>query len=1288
MNATDNGLASRFRGSLRRWWIPLVVLLLGNAVTAYLGQLRINRGQAVPGMTLDSTQDEWVFATKDYDDWSKYLHVAQNMVAGRGVVNRIEGTEPLQYQPFVSWAPGTSCVLAVWLLITGGTTMWTIFWFVVLAEFLFGVIALATAQLYTQRTSSLAICAFFAGFCPALADVFFSVRMTSSEITSLVPIGLAMYALSKAFLLKENPAASVKQIALWFLAAGVWLGLASLIRDFLGTFGTFVALFLVVQMAVANWRKLGVALLFAAAVVVPIESIRLPVKIWNQHRVGQFVVSSWARDLIMRHELWDAHDQDKNYFKEIFGVGFGAYLNPTVAAQVQKEFDDNQPWASVHSAYEFVRLVLRYPRRAFMYKLSRIPVMWFNTMQLPYTQFTFVSFWCLGMYGMFFWYLVWRWRSGQHIPETMYLYPLYLFLASFIIHSEFRYSFPCWHTWVIIPGLLWPKILATWQEYAAALTSMRDDALAGDGLPAGLMTLASASAQAGNGGVSGAGTGSIVMGGRMAQSPTADPNIQPIKFGAWVWARTKELPDLFWIAGIGIAQIFLVSLFVGRDEQGEWIHYLSMASIFPLAVLVVALLPRFWPRFEPAMGWVRFGLTMLGFGLTMYCLQRGLGHAPILAALVQLVVIMVYDRHRLGMAKTVQNMSWWWTQFISLMILIPAWGCAIRLTWWEPFKFWLRDSGQTFLLFPLALGLAAIAICQWTADKPAAPPHAGPRWRKWLTLPNLLALVVLGLASMRSDSIYSDPTAYHHCSVIVGPAEMVRQGGWLLWDVPSQYGFLNTLILAYLPFETVWQSLYALHGLLLLVASSLLYLFLRQAVPGRFNFPLALLVSLFSVHILCWAQLCLGPQNFPSVGPFRFFWIYALSAVLLWELNLAFDRDRRWTPVWVGMICWILGTLWSAESSIYCAAMWIPAYSGMLYRRLFQIESSRSLRARLGRYAAGLGAAPLALLTCVAGITVYYLAFLGHAPDWQCMFDHSMAFKNGFGCILIDPHGAVATLLLVFFGLTAVFVGMLRSGVNLGAAGVLAGVMGGAWAASSYFIPRSHDNNICNLTPILCSGIAVVLCVVRRQQLSHSARRLLQVGFVPVLTMILIMPFGRHSKFDLAVNSCLHGYNTHLLDSVPVDPKVVEAENVIQVRPDEAEICLSTFDEMTGSLLPPAVKSDPSKPTARSMRTAWLPMYPWTLLEPLPEERRAEYVRRFCSRRPLDGWILLPKELADSQFAWLFKALDPTHELAIDRQTESWRMLYFTPHANLAKATAGTRGVEHMAAVRDDTLQR
>jgi len=717
---------------------------------------------------------------------------------------------------------------------------------------------------------------------------------------------------------------------------------------------------------------------------------------------------------------------------------------------------------------------------------------------------------------------------------------------------------------------------------------------------------------------------------------------------SWIHDRLNDLPDLFWITGLGLAQVLFINECVERDERGEWLQYLALALVLPVAMLVIALLPRFLPSTQCRFGALRFLAGMAGVGMSFYLLWHAIDRLVLGAACLQTLTLFLIAWRRQGRKETLGNPSWWWTTGLTLLILIPAWAAASRLVWWTPFLWWIANLPLASIAFFVFVLLTSVAFSDSTPTAPKTP------WRLW-TIPNVLAMIVLAAFSLRGSGFFGSMI---HPAVIIGPAELVRQGGWLLWDVPAQYGFLNTLLLAILPCATIWQSLYIVNAVLLFLASLLLFLFFRLSGRGLLHYCCALLVSLSAVHWMCgWIREFQGPQTVPSSGPYRFFWIYSIAAVLLWELHLAYSDDRRWTPVWIGLATWLASCLWSAESAVYCSVMLMPAYVGMLFRRLSSQADSRPLFQRLRTGAACL-LAPLGLVALtVLFLFAFYRMRLGCGPDWRCYFDYCVAFKNGFGSFLIEPKGGVALLLSVFFGMGAVVACILRGSNSLGMFAVFAGVWGGCWAAASYFVPRSHENNVANLTPIFCVGIAVALDVISKENLSSHARLLLRVVFVPCLATIMVIPFGC-SDFPSRVSQIVReGYYAHIEAGIPVEPNVASIREAVEVAPDEAFVSVREGDFIP-DFPPPPPSASSSCGTRWVLPKAWIPLCPTGLFDPLPAKRSAVYLDRFVARHPGGGWVLLSR-VPSSDHTWVLQELIATHHPTKTVMGREWMMIYF-----------------------------
>ena len=181
--------------SLTKWALIAGVLVTTHLLSAKIGYDRLNGG-VFPGLTIHSPLKEWVKATGDADA-GVYLSVAMNFAKGKGLVQGPNQYYPSDH-PYCFWGPGTPFALGEWLRLTHGQTVWSCFLFSALLQLIWGAIAVATAAVFTTRTSVLVATAFLSGCCPPLHQYFYSGMLTCSEIVVLVPLGMMFLALSKA----------------------------------------------------------------------------------------------------------------------------------------------------------------------------------------------------------------------------------------------------------------------------------------------------------------------------------------------------------------------------------------------------------------------------------------------------------------------------------------------------------------------------------------------------------------------------------------------------------------------------------------------------------------------------------------------------------------------------------------------------------------------------------------------------------------------------------------------------------------------------------------------------------------------------------------------------------------------------------------------------------------------------------------------------------------------------------------------------------------------------------
>ena len=329
--------------------------------------------------------------------------------------------------------------------------MWSLFWFAVSAQVVFGVLSVATAALWTRNSLCLATIALCTGVCPPLQEWFYSASLTSSEIVVLVPLSVTMFALAKGFIAYRRSDGTIRPIAggwpvaRWFAIAGVLIGLNSLVRDSSEVLATFIAVFIVASACVRDRRRLALAGCAAATLLAGTYLVRAPVKHWNRHRVGYPVVSgaTWGLWFI---SLWAQHDRNDWYVTA--GVGCGEYLDPAAAKRVEAYFRDRKPHPALYSLTQYANAVWKRPLDAIAFKAVRQPVLWLGASDLwPRIRWSLVPIWCATFYASLAAFCVIQWWRGRQVPEVLYLSLLMMVCAAHWYTPNFDTHFQSGTRW-------------------------------------------------------------------------------------------------------------------------------------------------------------------------------------------------------------------------------------------------------------------------------------------------------------------------------------------------------------------------------------------------------------------------------------------------------------------------------------------------------------------------------------------------------------------------------------------------------------------------------------------------------------------------------------------------------------------------------------------------------------------------------------------------------------------------------------------------------------------------
>jgi hypothetical protein len=557
-----------------------------------------------------------------------------------------------------------------------------------------------------------------------------------------------------------------------------------------------------------------------------------------------------------------------------------------------------------------------------------------------------------------------------------------------------------------------------------------------------------------------------------------------------------------------------------------------------------------------------------------------------------------------------------WTAWIQVLpghAMSDSW--KFEWTFGTAFEGWFFRSPWAIPFFVLSLVIVVANLMDFGAARPL-PGRSSAIIKGGA---DLIALCVFGLAAFRTDQLFHDLDTYLHWSYFISSADAVRQGNWLLWDVPSVYGFLAIATVAALPTEDIWESFYLVNSSLVFLSAITLFLLFRSLRPGPVNWCFAFVMTFAAVFVLPGnLTLPTGPQIWPSVGGFRFFWAYALLAVILVAYRNLQQGKATGLVLLVGCIVWLVGALWSFESAVYCTAIWLPAYLLMVWvKALTAAPQTRSLIKTISRAGFWSLLPPLLLAVTVCAVIGYYSVMLGDLPDYKPFVEMAVQWNARHARGNYDQVGLVALFILFCITSTA-GVGFVRRARGQ-ALGLICAAWVTLWAGSSYFMAKTDRVTLFCLAPVLCCSIAATSYLYRhRGQHANGCGTLIKAAYVPVLTVFLAAAFGHPERLVHAARAWEAGYS-EFQGRLPV-----LAESAVELLTSARD----TIDCPVLFLDNPLVKvREVAGHDCASFNRAEPPFASWLLaLDVLRPERVDVYVSRYKRRQSWQGYVLLTKE--------------------------------------------------------------
>lgn len=668
----------------------------------------------------------------------------------------------------------------------------------------------------------------------------------------------------------------------------------------------------------------------------------------------------------------------------------------------------------------------------------------------------------------------------------------------------------------------------------------------------------------------------------------------------------------------------------GQRETVEWIVFVFLGTAFPV---IAAGLAWFGPGLLP-IRWIRAANSALALFLIVSCLVflAALGLPAFLLGACFGVSTLAFGQLVNGRRErdTPQLV-------IAAVVLAAAWGSALTLASWTGPWPWTIQSLRT----PVVLvSLAAAAVATLLAEQSGNRNLRAPAFK--LSKVDLLPVIAFVILSFRTTPIVE----FYHWSFWTGPIESVRQGGWLLWDVPSQYGFLSVLLPALLPVADAWQALYLFQAVLYVAVAIAIYVVLKGLRPSAIASGVAFAFTATALFFRPrTADLILPAQMTPAGGPVRFVWCYAILVVLLWKYARG-DKVSSKRFAIVGTLVWIASVAWSAESAIYCTVAWVAAFGVFVLQR-------GAIAGHIAKHVgAGLGLLAAAVAIAVSLVTVVYLVADGHNPDWASYYEYALLFSGGYSALPVDGYGPVWYLIILFAVASAAVVHFLVLDPRHPRVFVAAGAWGTVWAVSSYFVSRSHPVNMLSLVPLLVFALAIVLHLTRSLPRAYWVRltRLVAVPLIcvpPVLTLshrgfvtLLTMPQAPMSALTAqvpAMDSSLASLAGRA-GMKPSDPVFFTSDG---------RYLLPRWPRLTGGI-------------AATNELAWMPK-PYEMISTLPQERRDAYITRFSGRVRSGGWLVQKKSEVNAGYQSVLRLIGREYEEGDSFQNERWIIVRYEP---------------------------
>jgi hypothetical protein len=442
--------------------------------------------------------------------------------------------------------------------------------------------------------------------------------------------------------------------------------------------------------------------------------------------------------------------------------------------------------------------------------------------------------------------------------------------------------------------------------------------------------------------------------------------------------------------------------------------------------------------------------------------------------------------------------------------------------------------------------------------------------------------------AFRSDSINQIEGSGFHWGYYTGVINTIKSGGTLLYDTPSQYGFLNLLLPSLFTFDSNRQSFYVFQSILFIILFIILSMIFFSYSNRRIS--LFLLFVTFLSFFLADPDL-IGPQYYPSSSLVRFF---PSLITLLWFFILdktGLNRSLLHKVRIVESLLLLLSALWAFESFVYSLFIFIFAFVfRILHNDLKKISFYYALMF-------------LQFLLSLVGLIFIFYVMTNTLPDFNLFSMHSIKYAEGFGSLPLSISSPIW-----IFPIMVLFIIVLIK-FDYGYVSILRYTsMGALLGWSTYFIGRSVPDNIIALTPEIT--VILVLNYMLTQDLQLKKFVALPIGiYLFILSANIILSPTLVNKLEN-----LRFYSSSISNPIKASPELVKVFNSLDYEYRNLPI---VYNGHFGLL--PSVEGM----KISEIEKTWLPAPVALLQEPISPPVQEKILERFILNSKFQRGILI-----------------------------------------------------------------